>query len=271
VAPWGWTWVGCEPWGFAPFHYGRWQQRGGRWGWIPGPPVVRPIYSPALVVFVGVDRLNPGGGPVTAWFPLGPREAYVPWYHASQRYVNRVNVSNIYDRDTVQVRNIYNQRTEVSAYAAAGQHGYVNRPTATIAVSQASFAAGKRVGQSTVQVNAEVLAAAPVLPHPLVTPQRARFRSVRRGRRWHRHSLMSACVRWASPLRSRATSMTRRRSRGSRRTACGRSLNRRGWHLRRCRGRCTTGPFLLRRDRASTSSRGRSRALIRGVRWVRSR
>jgi hypothetical protein len=173
VAPWGWTWVGCEPWGFAPFHYGRWQQRGGRWGWIPGPPVVRPIYSPALVVFVGVDRLNPGGGPVTAWFPLGPREAYVPWYHASQRYVNRVNVSNIYDRDTVQVRNIYNQRTEVSAYAAAGQHGYVNRPTATIAVSQASFAAGKRVGQSTVQVNAEVLAAAPVLPHPLVTPQRA--------------------------------------------------------------------------------------------------
>ena len=181
VAPWGWTWVGCESWGFAPFHYGRWQHRGGRWGWIPGPPVVRPIYSPALVVFVGGDRLNPGGGPVTAWFPLGPREAYVPWYHASQRYVNRVNVSNIYDRDTVQVRHIYNQRTEVSAYAAGEQHGYVNRPTATIAVSQASFAAGRRVGSSMVHVNAEVLAAAPVLPHPLVTPQRAMVVSARTG------------------------------------------------------------------------------------------
>jgi hypothetical protein len=23
IAPWGWTWVESEPWGFAPFHYGR--------------------------------------------------------------------------------------------------------------------------------------------------------------------------------------------------------------------------------------------------------
>ena len=172
VAPWGWTWVDCAPWGFAPFHYGRWQHRGGRWGWIPGPPVVRPVYSPALVVFVGGDRLNPGGGPVTAWFPLGPHEAYVPWYHASGRYVNRVNVSNIYDRNTAQVRKIYNDRTGASAYAAGGDRRYVNRPTGTIAVSQAGFAAGKRVGPSMVHVNPEVLAAAPVLPHPLVTPER---------------------------------------------------------------------------------------------------
>ena len=36
VAPWGWTWVDSEPWGFAPFHYGRWADIGGRWGWVPG-------------------------------------------------------------------------------------------------------------------------------------------------------------------------------------------------------------------------------------------
>ena len=36
VAPWGWNWVGHEPWGFAPFHYGRWVQYRGRWGWVPG-------------------------------------------------------------------------------------------------------------------------------------------------------------------------------------------------------------------------------------------
>ena len=24
IAPWGWTWIGREPWGFAPYHYGRW-------------------------------------------------------------------------------------------------------------------------------------------------------------------------------------------------------------------------------------------------------
>jgi hypothetical protein len=177
VAPWGWTWVECEAWGFAPFHYGRWEHRGNRWGWIPGPPVVRPIYSPAMVVFVGRPGLTAGGEGVTAWFPLGPHETYVPWYHASPMYMNRVNVSNIYDRNTAEVRSIYNQRTEASVYAAAaaaggGEHGYVNRPLATVAVSQASFAAGKPVGRSMVQVSPQELAALPVLPHPLVTPQR---------------------------------------------------------------------------------------------------
>jgi hypothetical protein len=168
VAPWGWTWVECEPWGFAPFHYGRWINRGGRWGWIPGPPVVRPIYSPALVVFVG------GREGVTAWFPLGPRETYVPWYHASPLYLNRVNVSNIYSRNTVQVRNVYNQRvTNVYNTTTVVNTVYVNRQIATVAVPQASFAAGRRVSTAEVHLTPEELAAAPVLPHPLVTPQRS--------------------------------------------------------------------------------------------------
>src|SRR5438270_459972 len=37
IDPWGWTWVDDEPWGYAPFHYGRWLSVRGRWGWIPGP------------------------------------------------------------------------------------------------------------------------------------------------------------------------------------------------------------------------------------------
>ena len=53
VAPWGYTWVDDASWGFAPFHYGRWAVVEGRWGWVPGPPAVRPVYSPALVAFVG--------------------------------------------------------------------------------------------------------------------------------------------------------------------------------------------------------------------------
>src|SRR5579863_352144 len=56
VVPWGWTWVEQEPWGFAPFHYGRWASVEGSWCWIPGPVAVRPVYSPALVAFIG------GGG-----------------------------------------------------------------------------------------------------------------------------------------------------------------------------------------------------------------
>ncbi|HRF72909.1 MAG TPA: FecR domain-containing protein, partial [Accumulibacter sp.] len=58
VAPWGWTWVGDEPWGFAPFHYGRWVLYGGAWGWVPGRRVARPVYAPALVAWVG----TPGVG-----------------------------------------------------------------------------------------------------------------------------------------------------------------------------------------------------------------
>jgi len=36
LAPWGWTWIGAEPWAFAPFHYGRWASFRGAWGWLPG-------------------------------------------------------------------------------------------------------------------------------------------------------------------------------------------------------------------------------------------
>ena len=165
MAPWGWTWVECEPWGFAPFHYGRWEHRGSRWGWIPGPPVVRPIYSPAMVAFVG----GPG---VTAWFALGPHDTYVPWYHASPLYENRVNVSNQYSHNVGEVRAVYNQPTLASVYASGGAHGYANRPLGTVAVTQASFAAGRPVGRPDTRVSADTVANSPVVPHPLVTPQR---------------------------------------------------------------------------------------------------
>jgi hypothetical protein len=165
VAPWGWTWVENEPWGFAPFHYGRWSRFGGRWGWIPGPPIVRPVYSPALVVFVG-------GAGVTAWFPLGPREVFHPWYQTSTLYVNRVNVTNIYSRNVAEVRATYNQRT-VDVFAGRGGQGevYRNRGVATVAVDHANFAAGRPVAQ--VRVDARMVEGAPIEPHPMVTPLRS--------------------------------------------------------------------------------------------------
>lgn len=36
IAPWGWSWVDAEAWGFAPFHYGRWAKIR---GFGPGYPV----------------------------------------------------------------------------------------------------------------------------------------------------------------------------------------------------------------------------------------
>lgn len=167
VAPWGWTWIETEPWGFAPFHYGRWAQFGGRWGWVPGPPVVHPVYAPALVVFV-----HPGNR-VSAWFPLGPNEPYAPWYHSSPLYLNRVNVSNLYSRNLNQVRTVYNTANrQVYANALASDRRFVNRAAATVAVPQDSLANGKPVRQSMMRLPEQQVAGAPVLPHPMVSPER---------------------------------------------------------------------------------------------------
>ena len=109
IDPWGWTWVEDEPWGFAPFHYGRWAYAGNRWCWVPGPVAVRPVYAPALVAFVGGVGISIGGGPGVGWFPLAPGEVYVPYYRGSRRYVERVNVTNTVVNVT-RVTTIYNQR-----------------------------------------------------------------------------------------------------------------------------------------------------------------
>ena len=58
VRPWGWTWVDQAPWGYAPFHYGRWVTIGNRWCWWPGGHHARPIWAPALVGFVGGSHLS---------------------------------------------------------------------------------------------------------------------------------------------------------------------------------------------------------------------
>lgn len=144
IAPWGWTWVESEPWGFAPFHYGRWGRFGGRWGWVPGPPrriwgrPVRPVYSPALVAFVG-------GAGVTAWFPLGPGEAFVPWYRTSAVYVNRVNVTNIYSRNPAQMRAAYENR-KANVFASDGR--FANRDRGLTVVDQRDFERGRRIDRT---------------------------------------------------------------------------------------------------------------------------
>ena len=99
VQPWGWTWVDEAPWGFAPFHYGRWVLIGGTWGWVPGAYVPRPVYAPALVVWMGLPgvsiSLSSGSLPHIGWFPLGPREVYVPSYRHSTTYVRRINITHV--------------------------------------------------------------------------------------------------------------------------------------------------------------------------------
>lgn len=74
----GWTWLDDAPWGWAPYHHGRWVLIGNSWAWAPGPRIVRPVYSPALVVFLGGISVSIGR-PV-AWAPLGWGEPLLPWW-----------------------------------------------------------------------------------------------------------------------------------------------------------------------------------------------
>ena len=78
-----WTWVDYSPWGWAPYHYGRWVFVNRFWAWAPGPPVVAPVYAPALVAFFGGPHFGPGigvAGPAVGWVALGWGEPITPWW-----------------------------------------------------------------------------------------------------------------------------------------------------------------------------------------------
>ncbi len=169
VAPWGWTWVDSQPWGFAPFHYGRWTQvRGGYWGWVPGPPAVRPVYAPALVGFVGggpgsagVSVGFGGGFAGVAWFPLGPRDVYLPSYHTSPAYVQNINVTNTRVVNVTQVTNVYNtyHTTTVVNNVTVNRvnYTYANNAAAVTAVSRETFVGARPVQASAVRVTPQQL------------------------------------------------------------------------------------------------------------------
>src|SRR5580700_7469744 len=176
VAPWGWTWVEDEPWGFAPFHYGRWAFVGSSWCWVPGPVSARPVYAPALVAFVGGGgfSVGVGVGAGVAWFPLAPREVFVPWYRTSPGYVNNVNVTNT--RVTVtQVTNVYNttiinnNTSNVTRVTYANQHV----ANAVTAVSHDTFVNARPVQGNLAQVNQKEIENAPVMRNVPVQPSRA--------------------------------------------------------------------------------------------------
>ncbi len=158
VSPWGYTWVDAAPWGYAPFHYGRWVFYRGRWGWVPGPRPIAPVYSPALVAWVGGPHITVGYGVgVAAWFPLGVGEPYVPWYHASLYYTRQVNVTNVniaYIHNTTVANNYSNFISNTRTVNNVNQLNtsniqYANRAQVT-AIPETAMTAGRPVAQSAV-------------------------------------------------------------------------------------------------------------------------
>lgn len=163
--PWGWTWVDDAPWGFAPSHYGRWVYISHRWGWIPGPRNIRPIYAPALVAFVGGSgwslSISLGGGSPIGWFPLGPREVYVPSYQVSRNYFTQVNVSNTVINNTT-ITNVYNNYS--SGTINVDQVNYANRTVAgaVTAVPGSVFVNAQPVQRSAIRLDSNAIASGEV-------------------------------------------------------------------------------------------------------------
>ncbi|HEX3536376.1 MAG TPA: DUF6600 domain-containing protein [Stellaceae bacterium] len=162
AAPWGWTWVDAEPWGFAPFHYGRWAYIDGMWGWVPGGYVDTPVYAPALVGWIGDPNATLAAafdGPAVGWFPLGPGEAYYPAYTGNQGYLRAVNAGAVINAATL------------AATTAAAQTQFANRRFATV-VPQQSFASGATAARAALPVSDPAVQRAAVSNRP-TAPQPA--------------------------------------------------------------------------------------------------
>ena len=154
VGGWGPTWVDYSPWGFAPFHYGRWAFVGGRWGWTPGAYVARPFWAPALVGWTGGAAWSfsvSAGAPVYGWVPLGWGEPLRPWWSRCsngcwQRH-NRPFVVDVSVRPSAPPLRFIN----------------INAPGGMTAMPATAFVARRPVAQNMVTVTGGNVAQAPLL------------------------------------------------------------------------------------------------------------
>lgn len=114
--PWGMTWVPYEPWGWAPFHYGRWVYgAGGGWGWCP-----MPYFAPAWVSFSWCD------GGIFGWCPLdfwgNPCWRPSGWNSCSVGNIYSTNLNNyiVHRRDAPPPRPVYPRAQGSPGYLQGG-------------------------------------------------------------------------------------------------------------------------------------------------------
>lgn len=161
IGPWGWTWVDAYPWGFAPFHYGRWVWWNGGWGWAPGPYWGRPWYAPALVAWWGGPGwglgfgfgFGFGGG--FGWCPLGFGEPFFPWYHTSAFYFRNINIRNTRITNINRVSNNFfhnGARTPLYGRSGVGMPRFATTHNALTAMSRNNLERGMTVRGNSVRV-----------------------------------------------------------------------------------------------------------------------
>jgi hypothetical protein len=169
MAPWGWTWIDDQPWGFAPSHYGRWAMIDEHWAWVPGGFAAHPLYAPAVAAFIGTPGvgLSSQDGAAIAWFPLAPGEAYWPSYTRDVNYVRRLNLGNVRDVETIGMQADGEPPLEVF------NGDFANRQFASV-VPRSVFVNERPVAPARVTLPAQRLQNAPVLMgSPQIAPASA--------------------------------------------------------------------------------------------------
>jgi hypothetical protein len=130
------------------------------------------VYGPAFVGWIGGSpgfsfSVDIGGGGGIGWFPLGPRDVFMPTYHVSGAYMTRINVTNtVVDRTTV--LDVYHNNARTVTYANLHVDGAVT------VVPHDLFVIGASVSRNVVSVPERDLVAAPVnRAGPAAEPTRA--------------------------------------------------------------------------------------------------
>src|SRR5208283_3384943 len=126
----GWTWVSDYPWGWAAFHYGRWDYDNGYgWFWVPGdewgPAWVSWRRSPG---YYGWAPLRPGVS-ISVTFGGGYQERNESWIFVRDRDITRSDVSQHYINRNRNVTIINNSTVIVNTRKDDGRNvTYVTGP-----------------------------------------------------------------------------------------------------------------------------------------------
>jgi len=107
-----------------------------------------------------------------AWFPLGPRDVWVPSYHCSPGYVQNVNISNSTVINRTQITNVYNTTTINNVNVTNITYMNQNAPGAVTAVPREAFASGRPVAAVAVKVTPQQIQHPQVMQRTVVAPPR---------------------------------------------------------------------------------------------------
>ena len=115
----GWTWVSDYPWGWGPFHYGRWfEDPSYGWIWLPGYN-----WAPAWVIWGDYDGYY-------GWACIGPRDVLSPhyrpdprhWHFVQHQYMGREDFGRHIERNDVVAHNINEINSHINIIAHANTY-----------------------------------------------------------------------------------------------------------------------------------------------------